>query len=88
MKIIKKQDVSQWTYKYTCDMCDSELEVESKDIRHQHYDGDFREAPYDEFKASCAVCSVIFTIPNNKIPKLIQIEAKDRTQRYSAGYKG
>ena len=38
MKVLKKQDVSGWSYKYTCDNCESELEVESKDLIYAKYD--------------------------------------------------
>ncbi len=79
MKILKKQDVSNWTHKHTCANCESELEVEPKDLTHTHYDGDMREPGYDNFNASCAVCSQSFTVPIAKIPKLIQIEAKNRS---------
>jgi hypothetical protein len=83
MKVIKKEDTSHWTYKHICKDCDSELEVEAKDLRHTHYDGDFRDPAYDTYSAQCAVCTRTFTVPVNKIPKLIQIEAQGRTQRYS-----
>lgn len=86
MKVIKKQDVSDWKYLHNCSNCDSQLEVEAKDLRYSHYDGDMREPGYDSYSAQCAVCSQAFTVPSNKIPKLIQIEAKDRTQRHSTNY--
>lgn len=86
MKILKKQDVSQWNYKHTCSNCDSELEVEAKDLRHQHYDGDQRDPAYDSYSAQCAVCVTSFTIPENKIPKLIQIEAKGKSSKSSGNY--
>lgn len=85
MKVIKKQDVSAWNYKHTCTNCDSELEVDAKDLIHHHYDGDQREPAYDSFTAICAVCSNSFTIFNDKIPKIIQVETKNRTARLSTG---
>lgn len=81
MKILKKQDVSGWTVKHTCSNCESELEVESKDLIYSHYDGDMREPGYESYNAACAVCSQQFNVPTTKIPKLIQIEAKSRNQR-------
>lgn len=87
MKVLKKQDITGWKHNHTCSNCESELEVEAKDLRHYRYDGDCREPGYDAFSAQCAVCSTAFTIPSNKIPKLLQIEVKDRTARYSSGYK-
>jgi hypothetical protein len=86
MKIIKKEDTSGWKYRHTCANCDSELEVEAKDLRYTRYDGDMREPGYDSYSAQCAVCSQTFNVLANKIPKLIQIEAKDRTQRHSTNY--
>lgn len=85
MKVIKKADVSDWTYKHTCTNCESELEVESKDLIHHHYSGDMREPSYDSFNASCVVCNQTFTVPSAKIPKLIQLDAKGRSSRSSSG---
>jgi hypothetical protein len=86
MKVIKKVDVSDWTYKHTCSGCDSELEVEAKDICHQHYDGDVREPGYDKYSANCVVCSCSISIPAIKIPKLLQVEIQNRTKRSSSNY--
>lgn len=86
MKVIKKQDTTQWSHKHTCDKCDSELEVEPKDLRHKHYDGDFRDPAYDVYLAQCPVCADEFTISSKRIPKLIQIEAQERTARRTTGY--
>lgn len=85
MKILKKQDVSNWAHKHTCVNCESELELDAKDLRYHRYDGDMREPGYDSFDAACAVCSQTFSVPIAKIPKLIQIEARERTTRLSSG---
>lgn len=79
MKVIKKQDVSGWTYKHTCTNCESELEAEPKDLTHTHYNGDMREPGYDTFTASCPVCFQSFSVAPTKIPKLIQIQVKQRS---------
>jgi hypothetical protein len=86
MKVIKKQDITNWSYKHICDNCESELEVEGKDLRYNKYDGDMREPGYVTYSACCAVCSEIFTIDEKKIPRLLQIEAEKRTARSSTGY--
>lgn len=86
MKVVKRTDVSKWSYKHICSNCDSELEVETKDLKHHYYDGDMREPGYDSFTAECAVCSQQFTIPSNKIPKLIQVEAKKKYPTGAGGY--
>lgn len=85
MKIIKKQDVSGWAFKHTCTNCESELQVEPSDLRHSSYPGDMRESGYETFTANCVVCSQSFTIANDKIPKLIQIEVKKRSSS-TGGY--
>lgn len=81
MKVLKKADVSDWTYKHKCVNCDSELEVEESDIIHRHYDGDMREASYDTYSAKCPVCNKTFSIPEASIPKLIKVNSKKRTGR-------
>ncbi len=87
MKIIKKQDVSGWNYKYTCSNCESELEVESSDLTYKHYTSmDQREPSYDSFSVSCLVCGQSHIVPGKNIPKLIQIEAKKRSSSGSGGY--
>lgn len=78
MKVIKKENVKDWNYKITCEKCNSELEVEAKDLTHTRYDGDYRESGYDSYHAYCAVCSGQLIVPSNSIPKLIQVETKSR----------
>lgn len=79
MKVIKKQDTTNWSYKHNCSNCESELEVESRDVVYYFYSScDPRESSYASYQASCAVCQKTFTIPSAKIPKLIQLEAKKR----------
>ncbi len=85
MKILKKEDTSNWGYKCTCFGCDSELLVEAKDVGHQHFDGDPREPGYDKYTANCAVCSQQIVIPESKIPKVLRVEIQNRTKRYSGG---
>lgn len=85
MKVIKKEDISNWTYKYTCSNCDSELEVESGDLKYTRHDGDMREPGYDKYTANCAVCSNMFTILESKIPKLIKLAAKNKSSSSPRG---
>lgn len=87
MKVIKKPDVSNWFYQYDCINCDSELEVESKDLKYSHYDGDQREPGYETYSCNCAVCNQSHTVPITKIPKLVQLEVKARI-RPTAGSGG
>jgi hypothetical protein len=81
MKVIKKENVSDWRYKHICENCDSELEVEAHDVKHRRYDGDIREPGYDSYSAICEVCTNSFNIPVNKIPKLVQLEARDKASK-------
>lgn len=84
MKIISKQDVSNWSYSHKCNNCETQLEVDSQDLRHHHYAGDYREPSYDSYTAQCPVCSQTFTVPSAKIPRLIQIEAQNRAPKSSS----
>lgn len=86
MKVIKKEDVSNWGYKHTCSGCDSELLIEAKDVRHQRFDGDPREPGYDKYTAECVVCSQPIIIPESKIPKILRVEIQNRTKRNSSNY--
>lgn len=86
MKILSKQDVSQWTYVHVCSTCESKLEVEAKDLSHHHYDGDMREPSYDSYSASCPVCHTSFNITEKNIPKLIQVETKAKSARSTSDY--
>ena len=79
MKVLKKLDVSNWRYKKTCEKCDSELEIEVSDVKHQHYSGDQRDPSYDEYWANCPVCSAKLQITKDKMPKLIQIQVEKKT---------
>ena len=81
MKVVKKQDIENWKYNITCFECDSELEVEVNDLILERYDGDFREPPYEEYNTNCAVCKESLHIPIKYIPKLAQMEVKNRTKK-------
>ncbi len=87
MKVIKKEDTSNWGYKHTCSGCDTELLVEAKDVRHQRIDGDPREPGWDKYTANCSECGGEIGIPESKIPKILRVEIQNRTKRYSGtGY--
>ena len=81
MKIIKKQDVSNWSYKHTCLTCESELEVEADDLIYNHYDGDMREPGYTVYQFACPVCQIVCDLDPMRIPKLIQINTKNKHNR-------
>ena len=78
MKILK-QPPSDWAIKYTCEKCASELEIEKSDVKVTHYDGDFRESPYDHYWCTCPVCNAIIAIPEKTIPSFVKIEMKKKS---------
>ncbi|CAB4196895.1 hypothetical protein UFOVP1290_415 [uncultured Caudovirales phage] len=86
MKIIKRVDISNWSHKHKCIHCDSELELDNKDIQYIYIAGDQREmtSGYQKFYANCAVCSNEFTIPTNLIPKALQINVEKRQSTASS----
>lgn len=89
MKVLKKQDVTNWSYKHTCVHCDSELEAEASDLSFGHVDGDMREPGYDYFWATCTVCGMNFNVLTDKIPKLVQLAAKEKEKnKTSRGNSG
>ena len=85
MKILKKPD-SNWSYKHTCIKCDAELEVEKSDVSMRHFDGDQREPSYDSFTAACPVCQDTFSIPENKIPKIVKVEMEQAKSKIYRNY--
>lgn len=85
MKVIKKTEITNWSHKHICGNCDSELEVESTDIKYTLHDGDQRDPSYETWSATCPVCSNSFNIAPDKIPKLIRVEAKNR---FKPAYSG
>lgn len=68
MKIIKKEDTSDWKYLHTCVGCDSELEVDKLDVI---YNPNFID---EKFDTKCIVCSTRFSIKEKDISKLVKIE--------------
>jgi hypothetical protein len=80
MKVINQVDTKIWSHKHICTHCDSELEVESKDVIYHYYDGDMREPAYAAYQAMCIVCSNTFNLPQDKVPKLVKLEAEKRAR--------
>lgn len=79
MKVISQQKVNDWNCKVTCHHCDSELLVESGDLRCTVYDQDPRERYSEEYSAICVVCNHKLPIPQEKLPKIVKILAKNKT---------
>lgn len=93
MKVVKREDVSNWNYPCHCARCNSDLIVEGNDLRHKtekKYGNDPRD-PGDSFMgdtyfAYCAVCQNVLTVPEGKIPYLLRSKAKNGSLP-SSGYK-
>lgn len=80
MKILKQEDTSKWGFRTTCDNCDSELLVEASDLHHLYHEGyGMREPSWDEYFATCPVCSKIVGIPESKIPKALRVSVKAKS---------
>lgn len=76
MKVIKKVDVSDWSHKHKCSNCDTELEVESKDVSAYVYNDYYHsEDDVEKYSAKCPVCENIFEIP---IGIILKIELKKK----------
>jgi hypothetical protein len=80
VKIIKQADTAEWSFRATCDNCDSELQVEANDVKFvSHPDYGPREPGWDEYYATCPVCSSKIGIPESKVPKALRIKAKSKS---------
>jgi hypothetical protein len=80
MKIIKKADASQWSYKFSCGSCYSELEAEASDIVYKNFPGDYRESGYETFSLTCPVCNQSHSLRKDNLPKIVQLEAKKKSR--------
>jgi len=76
MKILKRVDTNNWSYKYTCTQCESELEVEKGDIKYQFHSGYGRETDYETWTATCPVCQNHFHIPDKNFSSALKVEIK------------
>ncbi len=78
MKIISQPPNENWTHKHTCIHCDAVLEVEKQDVKKLS----------SKYHATCAVCTRDFAIPENIIPKLVKLNAKEESSHYSGSNYG
>lgn len=79
MKIIKKVDTKEWSLKCTCSQCDTELEAEAGDVKVTHVSGYGRDSDYDAWSVNCPVCSNTISLKQDNIPKLIRVNAKQKS---------
>lgn len=86
MKVLKKVNTSNWKYVHTCTFCDSQLEVESKDVRYIYSESKSENPTYggtEKFSAYCMVCNLPFDVPTKDMPKLLIHEIKTWCSRKS-----
>lgn len=81
MKVLNKVDTSNWSYKFICGSCDSELLAEKSDVKRTYYAGDFREPSSENFSCKCAVCGNSHNIPPGSIPKAMKVELKKSQEK-------
>lgn len=82
MKILKTHNPADWSLKLTCNKCDSELEVEAKDVGHEWMNGDMREPGYDSYAIQCPVCEEVIDLSKDKLPKVVQLQAQGQALRH------
>jgi hypothetical protein len=76
MKVIKKAEISAWTYEFTCIKCDSELEAGADDVKYIYHDGMNREPDFDEYVVLCPVCGGTESLTTAELPKLLKLIAQ------------
>jgi len=86
MKVIKTQDPKEWSLKVICNKCDSELEVDAKDVSHEWMNGDVRDPGYDSYAIQCPICEEVINLTTDKLPKVVQIQAQGQSMRRKIPY--
>jgi hypothetical protein len=76
MKVLKRVDTSNWSYKRTCTICESELQVEKGDVKYKYHRGDQRDPDYETWHATCPVCQNEFPVPEKELSKALKVEIK------------
>lgn len=79
MQVISKPDTNNWSTKHTCDNCDSKLEINGEDIIYKLECQGFYDIESDAYYVDCPVCSELSYVQESEIPKLVCIEAKNRS---------
>lgn len=86
MKIIEKLDVSSWSHNCQCSNCETKLEIEATDLCHSHSSSDGAHPSSENYYAYCPVCSHPITVAATVVPKIVQIEAQNRSSTRSLSY--
>jgi hypothetical protein len=82
MKVLKKVDTSNWSYKHTCATCESELQAEKGDIKYQYHNGLYSDSDYETWNAECPVCQNEFPIPDKELSKALKVEIRSGKLAY------
>jgi hypothetical protein len=80
MKVLKKADTSNWSHKFKCSSCESELEAESSDLLYTYCSGYGREPDYEYYSVKCAVCDAAHNVKTADIPQLLQLQVNLNNQ--------
>ena len=95
MKILKKVETDNWTYKCNCYRCSSELEADVKDLRYKREKktGSDPRDPSDSYSymadvyyVTCPVCSNQISVDEAKIPYVLKKKTQEKCTSDS-GYK-
>ena len=82
MKTIKVGfDVGGWRYQITCHYCQSELEIEAKDLNYFGSDGDWHDSGWETYTFHCPECGTNLTVPSTKIPNMVKVAAQKRKKK-------
>lgn len=79
MKVLSKPDTSNWSAKHTCSNCDSNLEINGEDLIYELENVGYYDMESDAYYVDCPVCSELSYVQESEIPKLVRIEAKNRS---------
>jgi hypothetical protein len=91
MKVVERFDTSEWRHTFVCSRCDSKLEADPKDLvaTKKSTEQDMRGLDKGAFEwayhVTCPVCLQKSGVSTQSIPKLLQYEAQQRTERVRGG---
>jgi hypothetical protein len=81
MKILELEDNSNWSYEHKCGMCNTKLQVIEGDIIYKRFPRDISEPAMlspESYDSKCCVCDTTFSIDYTFIPKLMQVQFRQK----------